>query len=274
MEQKAANTTSQQKSSSSLIFVFRAPFWIFVFWSFLHKGKTNHIPVKGEIPALPDVVFPAFPPSLQSLPSLTLLLFLLLHLFHLPLSSLLCGTEVFKTRRAIECTLDSALNRLTHFIDDADDTLLMILIKIGSWQADMFQYDNVTSVVLSFHVEVFSAPCHFSMKSCRKIHVYVNLKFNSCVGQIMLIFVLLPVTDCVYHHPCNTVWTKTGKEQNRDSTLDFLQDCVGFNSWRLMLIIRATVGFGYKSCRTNTSSIVTLAALSVVLVSHPIPFLK
>lgn len=37
----------------------------FILLSFLHKGKTNHIPVKGEIPALPDVVFPACPPSLQ-----------------------------------------------------------------------------------------------------------------------------------------------------------------------------------------------------------------
>lgn len=39
---------------------------IFFCWSFLHKGKTNHIPVEGEIPAPPDVVFPAFPPSLQT----------------------------------------------------------------------------------------------------------------------------------------------------------------------------------------------------------------
>lgn len=37
-----------------------------------------------------------------------------------------------------ECTRDSALNRLTHFID-ADDTL-MILIKIGSEKL-MFQYE-------------------------------------------------------------------------------------------------------------------------------------
>lgn len=91
---------------SSLFLEHRFEFFCFCFLSFLHKGKTNHIQVKGEIPALPDVVFPAFPPSLQSLPSLTLLfLFLLLHLFHLPLSSSLCGTEVFKTRRALNAHL-------------------------------------------------------------------------------------------------------------------------------------------------------------------------
>lgn len=73
-----ANTTSQQAnpplplSSLFLEHHFEFPFvLIFFLLSFLHKGKTNHIPVKGEIPAPPDVVFPAFPPSLQSLPSLT-----------------------------------------------------------------------------------------------------------------------------------------------------------------------------------------------------------
>lgn len=117
------NIPASKSPSSSLIFVFRAPFWIsfcfdfFFLLSFLHKGKTNHIPVKGEIPAPPDVVFPAFPPSLQSLPSLTPFPPLF------PLSSSLCGTEVFiKKKKGNECTLDSALNRLTHFIDDADDT--------------------------------------------------------------------------------------------------------------------------------------------------------
>lgn len=106
--------------------------------------------MKGEIPALPDAVFPAFPPSLQSLPSLTLPLLFLPS--PLPPSSyfLALWNWSVQDKKGNECTLDSALNRLTHFIDDADDTLLMILIKIGSWQADMFQYDNVASVVLSF----------------------------------------------------------------------------------------------------------------------------
>lgn len=60
----------------------------------------------------------------------------------LPFSSSLCGTEVFiKKRRAMNAHLILLKNRLTHFIDDADDTL-MILIKIGSCQADMFEYES------------------------------------------------------------------------------------------------------------------------------------
>lgn len=134
-----ANTTSQQEILlflSSLFLEHHFEFLLFWFFlSFLHKGKTNHIPVKGEIPAPPDVVFPAFPPSLQSPPSLTPtpLTFFFLALWN---------WSVHREKKGNECTLDSALNRLTHFIDDADDTLLMILIKIGSWQADMFQYES------------------------------------------------------------------------------------------------------------------------------------
>lgn len=84
--------------------------------------------MEEEIPALPDVVFPAFPPSLQTptpyQPLLPFFFFLALW-----------NWSVHQEKKGNECTLDSALNRLTHFIDDADDTL-MILIKIGSWQAD------------------------------------------------------------------------------------------------------------------------------------------
>lgn len=50
--------------------------------------------------------------------------------------------SVHPEKKGNECTLDSALNRLTHFIDDADDTLLMILIKVCSWQADPVHYDS------------------------------------------------------------------------------------------------------------------------------------
>lgn len=172
MEQKAANTTSQQKSFSSLIFVFRAPFWIFVcFLVILAQGKNQSYPSEGgdsgsarrcfpcvssftAVPALFDP--PPLPPS------------------PLPPSSffLALWNWSVQDKKGNECTLDSALNRLTHFIDDADDTLLMILIKIGSWQADMFQYDNVASVVLPFSVVFVSAPFHYGMKNCRKIHLH------------------------------------------------------------------------------------------------------
>lgn len=60
---------------SSLFLEHHLNFLIFVV--VLAQGKTNHIPVKGEIPALPDVIFPASPPSLLPLPFL--LYFLLLN---------------------------------------------------------------------------------------------------------------------------------------------------------------------------------------------------
>lgn len=164
---------------------FRAPFWrsfffdfVFLFLLFLHKGKTNHIPVKGEIPALPDVVFPAFPPSLQSLPSFDR--FSTHTHTHKPSVSspsffflALWNWSVHQEKKGNECTLDSALNRLTHFIDDADDTLLMILIKIGSWQADMFQYESGYCGVFksTHHVTICRWSPNDASISCRTIVV-------------------------------------------------------------------------------------------------------
>lgn len=76
--------------------------------------------MKEEIPVLPDVIFPALPPSLQTLPS-----------GPSPSFFTSCFLELKRSqeKKGNECTRDSALNRLTHFIDDADDTL-MILIKL------------------------------------------------------------------------------------------------------------------------------------------------
>lgn len=113
-QQQPTPHPSKQFPFSSVIFVFLEHHsedlsFLILFLLFLHKGKTNHIPVKGEIPALPDVVFPAFPPSLQSLPSFDRFS------THtptnppsppLPFSSSLCGTEVFiKKRRAMNAHL-------------------------------------------------------------------------------------------------------------------------------------------------------------------------
>lgn len=182
-QQQPTPHPSKQFPFSSVIFVFRAPFWrsfffdfVFLFLLFLHKGKTNHIPVKGEIPALPDVVFPAFPPSLQSLPSFDRFS---THT-HKPSVSppsffflALWNWSVHQEKKGNECTLDSALNRLTHFIDDADDTLLMILIKIGSWQADMFQYESGYCGVFksTHHVTICRWSPNDASISCRTIVV-------------------------------------------------------------------------------------------------------
>lgn len=81
--------------------------------------------------------------------------------------------SVHQEKKGNECTLDSALNRLTHFIDDADDTLLMILIKIGSWQADMFQYESGYCGVFksTHHVTICRWSPNDASISCRTIVV-------------------------------------------------------------------------------------------------------
>ncbi len=141
-KQQPTQHPSKQSPSSSLIFVFRAPFWIsFILIFFLCHSCTREKPIisqwRGRF-LLRQTSFslrfllhcspcPLWPTS----PSPSSFFFLALW-----------NWSVHQEKKGNECTLDSALNRLTHFIDDADDTLLMILIKIGSWQADMFQYES------------------------------------------------------------------------------------------------------------------------------------
>lgn len=86
-------------------------------------------------------------------------------------SSLLWNRSVHQEKKGNECTLDSALNRLTHFIDDADDRL-MILIKIGSWQADYVSIWIWLLWCLSAQVFMF----HTELVCCRRM--------NLCKGMI------------------------------------------------------------------------------------------
>lgn len=159
MEQKKTQQPtphpSKQSPSSCLIFVFRAPFrisfwFVFFFVVVLAQGKNQSYPSEGGDSCSARRRFPCVS-SFTAAPA---------HFDPLPPPSFfflaLWNWSVHQEKKGNECTLDSALNRLTHFIDDADDTLLMILIKIGSWQADMFQYESGYCGIWSPHVLLFA----------------------------------------------------------------------------------------------------------------------
>lgn len=162
---------------------FRAPFWRSFFFDFvfvvLAQGKNQSYPSEGGDSCSARRRFPCVS-SFTAVPALFWPIFHTHTHTHKPSVSspsffflALWNWSVHQEKKGNECTLDSALNRLTHFIDDADDTLLMILIKIGSWQADMFQYESGYCGVFksTHHVTICRWSPNDASISCRTIVV-------------------------------------------------------------------------------------------------------